>query len=288
MGDNGAPAWSPVNTDPTALLSRTERFWYRVGDVFARQLVPVAVLWNYLCMVNIVRLVAMRRIDLVGQEHLDALGPDDRLVLVCNHRSFFDYFVVGALMYTRTRTSRRVMFPVRAPFFYETLLGGAINGVLAGFTMFPPILRDGKRGGWNKFAADRMIEALNAGPMWIGYHPEGKRGAGPDPYALLPAHAGVGRVVLDGPPSVKVVPVFVIGITNGFIEELRRNWLDAVAHPIGVCFGAPVPVDDLRGEDQARAHVAIAERAMDAIRALAEAHRARAGAAPAGALAASP
>lgn len=261
-----------MTPDPMALLSVTERFWYRVADAMARRFTWAGVLWNMAFMVNIVRLVAGRRLDLQGLEHVAALRPDDRVVLVCNHRSFFDYFVVGAMMYTRTPAPKRVMFPVRSPFFYDSLLGGAINGVLAGFTMFPPILRDGPRGAWNKFAADRLVEALHAGPLLIGYHPEGKRGTGPDPYELLPGHAGVGRIVLDGPPGVRVIPVFVIGLTNGFGEELRRNWLAPSDFPIGIRFGPEIPVDDLRGQEGA--HAALAERAMAAIRTLAEGHRA--------------
>ena len=264
-----------MTPEPMALLSATERFWYRVADAFARRFATVGVIWNFVFMVNIVRLVAVRRLVIDGLEHATALRPDDRVVLVCNHRSFFDYFVVGAMMYTRTTAPKRVMFPVRSPFFYDTVLGGMINGALAGFTMFPPIVRDGARSAWNKFASDRMIEGLHAGPLLIGYHPEGKRGTGPDPYALLPGHAGVGRIVLDGPPGTKVVPVFVIGMTNSFGEELRRNWLRPSEFPIGVVFGPEIPIEDLRGREHA--HGELTQRAMAGIGALAEWHRANRG-----------
>src|SRR5690606_38563796 len=36
-----------------------------------------------------------------------------------NNRSFFDFYVVSAMIFWRTRLPRRVLFPVRADFFYD-------------------------------------------------------------------------------------------------------------------------------------------------------------------------
>ena len=75
------PITTAVSTDPLSLLTPTERRWYRVADALARRWPWVSILWNQLFMVNVVRLLAMRRITVTGLEHLEKFGPDARLVL---------------------------------------------------------------------------------------------------------------------------------------------------------------------------------------------------------------
>ncbi len=242
-----------------------------MADFLFRRAPWASVAWNSVVMVNFVRLVAMRRVRATGLEHLPS--GDVRLIMVANHRSFFDFFVTGAVVYARTAMPRRVMFPVRNQFFYDTMLGGAINAVMAGFTMFPPIVRDADRGAFNRFAVARCAEFLSEPARWIGMHPEGKRGMGPDPYEILPVQPGVGRLVLAA-PGVVVVPVWIHGLSNSLAFEARVNWTDPSSYPIDIDFGPPVALADLmEGGDAA----SIADRCRDAMVALAEAHRARRG-----------
>ncbi len=262
-------------SDPLALLTPTERRWYDVADTLARRWPWASIVWNQLFMVNVVRLLAMRRLQVTGLEHLAAYGPDARLILVANHRSFFDFFVTGAILYTRTQLPRKVFFPVRSKFFYEGLAGGLLNGVMSGFTMFPPIVREGGRHEYNRFAIARCAEALSQPGQWIGMHPEGTRNRNADPYELLPAQPGVGKLALIAPGAV-LVPVWVHGLTNSIPTETRRNWLRPAEHPIDLCFGPPIAIEDLREMGPAAAPI-IAERCMAAIRDLAAAQRARRG-----------
>jgi 1-acyl-sn-glycerol-3-phosphate acyltransferase len=261
----------PVPTDdPLALLSPIERRRYRLADWLARHASWAQIAWNQLFMVNVVRVLAGRRLDVRGLEHLAGLGPDSRVLLVANHRSFFDFYVVGATLYTQTRLPKRVLFPVRASFFYDSVAGGMINAIMSGYTMFPPILREAERGAFNRFALARCIEELGVPGRMIGMHPEGRRGTGADPLELLRPQPGVGKIAL-ATPGITVIPIWVDGLTNSMPTETRRNFFAAAEHRIDVVFGPPVAVEDLRG---AAAAPEIAKRCMDAIRAMGAEQRA--------------
>lgn len=259
--------------DPLEVLSPVERRRYVLADALVRRAPWLSIAWNKLFMVNVTRVVAMRRVRVRGLEHLAALGPETRVMLVANHRSFFDYYIIGAVLYTRTNLPKQVLFPVRGTFFYDHLWGSVVNGIMSGFTMFPPILRDveGARRRFNTFALDRCIEHLAAPGRMLGVHPEGRRGADPDPYVMLPAQPGIGRIAAAS-PGLTVVPIWVMGMSNSIQEETRRNWREPDAYPIDIAFGAPVPFDDLR--EQPDAAVAITARCVSAITSLAEATKA--------------
>ena len=101
-------------------------------------------------------------------EHLADLGPEDCLIFVSNHRSFFDFYVIGPILYTRTRLAKTILFPVRSPFFYDSVVGGVVNGIMSGFFMFPPIMRGKEKRGFNAYALDRMVASSSAqGCSWV-------------------------------------------------------------------------------------------------------------------------
>ncbi len=224
-----------------ALLRPVERFWYRIADAVERHAPAAQICWNQLFMVNMVRLLGMRRVRLEGVEHLDSFGADSSVVLVANHRSFFDFFVIGAVLYTRTGLPKRILFPVRAPFFYDHPLGGVVNAIMSAFTMFPPIMRDKERGGFNRFAVERTLEAMRRPGQLMGFHPEGTRSKGADPYTMLRAQPGVGRIVLDAPES-RIVPIMIVGLSNSMWTELVRNWTAPQDWPLDIWIGDEVDV----------------------------------------------
>lgn len=260
---------------PLELLSPVERWWYHVADVVERRLAPVQICWNRLFMVNMVRLLGGRRLRVEGLEELERYSDQDAIILVANHRSFFDYFVIGAMLYTRTSLSKRILFPVRAPFFYDHPLGGLVNALMAGFTMFPPILRDKERADFNRFSVERILAAMRRPGQLLGFHPEGKRGRGPDPYELLRAQPGVGRIVLRA-PEARILPVMILGLSNSMWTELVRNWTAPGEWPIDVWFGPEVEVDALREQTHRLAtQIRVSRRCNDAIRELLHRHRDR-------------
>lgn len=250
-----------------------ERAAFRFADFWARRCSGFAARWNAVVPAAVLWAGGGRRFRTEGLEHLEAVGPDDSVILVANHRSFFDFYVVSAMLYWRTRLPRRVLFPVRADFFYDHPAGIALNFVIANMAMFPPVVRDPKRRAFNRYSVARCIAELATPGTVVGLHPEGTRNKGDDPYSLLPAQPGVGQVVL-GSPRAKVFPVFLYGMTNDIVAELVDNWRRPHERPIDVWFGPEIRFDDLRARgDRVAIQKVAADRCRDAIRALAEAHR---------------
>jgi 1-acyl-sn-glycerol-3-phosphate acyltransferase len=177
----------------------------------------------------------LRRVH--GLEHLRALDPDRGVVFVSNHRSFFDFYVISAVLYRNAPWLQRVFFPVRSSFFYEGPLGVLVNAVMSGGAMFPPVLRDEARRGFNRYTTDFVVDALRARGTVVGYHPEGTRSKGDDPYALLPALPGIGTILHRARPIV--VPVFTLGLINNFPKQIWSNY-DGTGAPVTMVFGPPM------------------------------------------------
>ena len=257
-----------------APLSRMERFAFRFADVFNRRFARLARFWNRTFMVVVLRLTAARRIQAFGLERLADLDSSDRLVMVANHRSFFDYFTVMHVIFQSTQLSSRILFPVRSAFFYDHPAGVAVNFVMSGMAMFPPVLRDPTKRTFNQYAVARIVSELEVPGRLVGFHPEGTRQRGGDPYQFLPVRPGVGEVIQHAGPGVKVLPIFVLGIDNDLLREMYRNWFRRDEYPIDVVFGDPLDVDELRREtDGPEAHLAIANHCADLVAELGEHQR---------------
>jgi 1-acyl-sn-glycerol-3-phosphate acyltransferase len=65
--------------------------------------------WIHLCTYNIMRVY--------GLEHLEAVSRERPLLLVANHRSFFDMYAVSTVLFRQTRWRKQLFFPVRGRFF---------------------------------------------------------------------------------------------------------------------------------------------------------------------------
>ncbi len=272
------PVRSPIRPTPEQLapLSRMERVAFRVADVLARpELSALSGAYNTVSMGALIWSCGGRRFHVKGLEHVAALGPKDSVLLVANHRSFFDFFSITAILYWRTRLTRRIFFPVRGTFFYDHPLGPAVNLAMSGMRMFPPVMRDASKKIFNQYSVERCIDELNRDDIGtvMGIHPEGTRNKGPDPYALLPAQLGVGRIAL-GARRAKVIPVFVLGMGQSIASEMRKNAFAPGDHRIDMYFGEPVDFEDLRPSAHQRAtQKRAAVRCLDAIKALAEEQR---------------
>jgi 1-acyl-sn-glycerol-3-phosphate acyltransferase len=215
-------------------------------------------------------------------ERVQALGAEQSFILVANHRSFFDLYVVTATL-VRSGLRQRIVFPVRATFFYDKVLGFFVNGVMSFFAMYPPVFRDARLAQLNVLGLDEITRLLKSGRTLVGIHPEGQRNKSGDPYTFLPAQSGVGRIVYTA--RVPVIPVFVNGLlTKNLPRQIRSNF-DGSGVPIHTVFGEPIDFGALLDEAPSpRLYKKLAERCLDAVRALSEEEklfRARAaGAAP--------
>jgi 1-acyl-sn-glycerol-3-phosphate acyltransferase len=229
-------------------LTRMERFALRFAELAnedprgkwlqSRFLRGVSYAW--------VRAALAHRMFVEGLDDLIALQPDTGVMLVSNHRSFFDQYAMLLACYMGpVHWAKRLFFPVRSNFFYDHPLGLLVNAAVAGGAMYPPVYRQTERRALNDDALDKMVELLRAPGNVLGMHPEGTRGKGPDPYQFLPAQPGVGKVALIGRPLV--IPAFIHGLGNNVLEDIRWNFGKEArrAHAVITVFGAPIDYADL-------------------------------------------
>lgn len=206
-----------------------------------------------------------------GLERIGNLDPGKSYILVANHRSFFDLYVVTAEL-VRRNLPHRIVFPVRSKFFYDKPFGWLVNGVMSFFAMYPPIFRDRRRLALNLTSLAELAWLLRTGGYLAGIHPEGTRNQGEDPYSFLPAQRGVGKVIQES--NATVLPVFVNGLVNNLVSQVKGNF-DGTGDPICIVFGAPVDFSDLTNQSgSAREQKLIAERCLEAIGALSQEERA--------------
>jgi 1-acyl-sn-glycerol-3-phosphate acyltransferase len=196
-----------------------------------------------------VRAGIARRVLVEGLDDLLALRPDTGVMLVSNHRSFFDQYVMLLACYMGpVPWAKRLFFPVRSNFFYDQPLGIMVNAAVAGGAMYPPIYRQTDRRTLNDDALDRMVEIVRQRGNVLGMHPEGTRGKGVDPYKFLPAQPGVGKLALIAQPTV--IPAFIHGLGNNALDDIRFNFSSEArrSRAIVTVFGSPIDYRDLCAE----------------------------------------
>jgi 1-acyl-sn-glycerol-3-phosphate acyltransferase len=223
-----------------------------------------------------------------GVERLPRLDPAQSFLCVSNHRSFFDLYVITALLVGGAldgvpELPHRLLFPVRSNFFYDNPLGIVVNGAMSFFAMYPPVFRpqSRSRGGaprapqacaaLNIASLDETARVLRKGGAFVGVHPEGTRKKDDDPYTFLPAQSGVGRLIHRA--KVPVLPVFVNGLVNSIPEQIFGNVTRKGKH-VFVVFGAPVDFGPtLAAAPSPRVYKTLSENALDAIGELAKEER---------------
>ncbi len=220
--------------------------------------------WVHYCTRNIRDTIGLDRIP-----PWDELGP---FILVANHRSYFDLFVVSMLL-IRAGMSKRLLYPVRSAFFYDHPLGLPVNFAMSFLSMYPPVFRDRAKARINRAGLEEMEWFLRQGGFSVALHPEGTRNKGDDPYALLPPQSGVGRLIYQS--KVPVVPAFINGLGNDLRRQVASNF-NGTGNTIITAFGEPIDFEGLlEAPAIGRTYRAIAERTMDAIKGLSEEEKAR-------------
>jgi 1-acyl-sn-glycerol-3-phosphate acyltransferase len=196
-----------------------------------------------------------------GLERVGDLSAKRSVILVSNHRSFFDMFVINMILYSNG-FNLRLLFPVRAKFFYDNPLGWFVNGIMSWFSMYPPIFRDRKRATLNHTSFSELSRAIKDGRS-AGIHPEGTRKKDDDPYTFLPAAAGVGRLIYL--TRCEVIPAFINGLGNNLFKQVLGNFTRKGKHVI-VVYGPPIDFGDLLDQPPtAKTYRAIAEKTLEVI-----------------------
>lgn len=212
-----------------------------------------------------------------GLEHVEAAERSRPLLLVANHRSFFDMYVVSTVLFRRTKWRKQLFFPVRGRFFYDTFGGLLVNLVMGWWSMFPPFFAGGdnpktEQREFDKFSMRLLAHLCREGAgNVIGFHPEGTRNKGADPYTYLRPQPGVGKLIKDARPQV--VPVFIAGLGNDLPKQVLGNWRGG--EPVRVHFGPTLDLSNFyERRDSVRTYKEIADFVMSRIAELGEQDRA--------------
>jgi 1-acyl-sn-glycerol-3-phosphate acyltransferase len=211
--------------------------------------------------------------NVYGLENIETASHDRPILIVANHRSFFDMYAVSTVLFRRTSFQKQLFFPVRGRFFYQSPLGMFVNLVMGWFSMYPAFFATGEKPIPEKRVFDRFsfkvlaeLAREGAGNI-IGFHPEGTRNKSNDQYSFLRAQPGVGKLIMDARPQV--IPVFIAGLCNSLPKQIARNWNREDV--IRIHFGPQLDLtEELRKPDRLRTHKEIADLVMRKIGQLAE------------------
>lgn len=234
--------------------------WKRFWTFFQRH---IGSLWIKICTYNLM--------NVFGLENFEKASIEKPLLLVANHRSFFDMYTVSSVIFRQTKRPITLFFPVRAKFFYTTPIGWFVNLVMGWWAMYPPFFREEKEASkreFDKFSMRRVIQLASEGRGHIiGFHPEGKRNLSDDPYNFLPAQPGVGKIIHAARPQI--VPVFIAGLGNDLPKQVLGNWTGG--EKVRIWFGEPLDLSEFYAKsDRLRTHKEIADFLMLKIAELAE------------------
>lgn len=256
---------------PVDKLDPFERFTFRAMDLLHRHALPLTEAWLRTVSVGWMTLGSRHMMQAHGLERLEGLKYSDGILLVSNHRSFFDLYMLMLLLHRHTELRQPVLCPVRADFFYQRALGVLVNLFIGGGRMFPPFFREPHKADFNKWALDRVVAELKRGTTLVGFHPEGTRNKNEDSYQPLPAQPGVGKLVMETWPIV--VPAFINGLSNDIVADIRGNF-DKTKKVIAV-FGEPIDLSAFKGYgNRLSSHKRIADALLKRIYALGEEERA--------------
>jgi len=246
-------------------LARAMNFgvWKRFWTFCQRH---IGSLWIFLATYNLM--------NVFGIENVQNSDPTRPLILVANHRSFFDMYTVSSVMFRRTTRPITLFFPVRARFFYDSPIGWFVNLVMGWWSMYPPFFREegeGEKRRFDKFSVRELIRISSSGEGHIiGFHPEGKRNLNDDPYSFLPAQPGIGKVILNADPQV--IPVFIAGLGNDLPKQILGNWTGG--EKVRIWFGEIIDLSGFHGKrDSLRTHKEISDFLMTKISDLGEEDR---------------
>ncbi len=240
-------------------LGRWKRFWTWCQSFFGAG-------WIHISTYNLMLVYGLENLELVSRTR--------PILLVANHRSFFDMYVVSTTLFRKTKWRKQLFFPVRGRFFYQSIAGVFVNLIMGWWSMYPPFFAAGDtpaKRDFDKYSMRRLAQLCREGPRnVIGFHPEGTRNLNNDPYSYLPAQPGVGKLIKDANPQV--VPVFIAGLRNNLPKQVLGNWFGG--EKIRIHFGPEIDLSEfMTKKDHVRTYKEIAEFIMSKISKLGEEDR---------------
>lgn len=281
MSDAGAapPPWHaqdahPLPEEVRATLAPLERLHLELARQMNRE--PIKAFWTW-CQSAIgatwIAVATGKLLHVEGLEHVREAFGRGPLLMVANHRSYFDMFVVSSVLHRELPGRKRLYFPVVGQYYYQSLVGIALNQFAAFWSMYPPLFALPTHAASDRHALEVLVDLCRRGPGQIlGIHPEGGRNRDPDPYSFMRCQPGTGKIIHAARPIV--IPTFIAGLGNDLAEQVRRNWTGG--EPIRVWFDAPVALDDMLAlPPKGSTYKQITDAVMARVRVLAERDRAR-------------
>jgi 1-acyl-sn-glycerol-3-phosphate acyltransferase len=231
----------PLPAELAATLAPLERLHLEVALRMNRE--PFKGFWTQ-CQRTIgalvVRSLTRNLVRAHGFEHVEDAFRRGAILFVANHRTYFDMFIVSSLVHRRLPGRKRLFFPVLGQYYYQSVVGMALNQAVAFWSMFPPLFALPSHGAVDRYALDLLCDLCARGPGHVlGIHPEGGRNLDPDPYSFRRFQPGAGKVIHAARPLV--IPVFLAGLHPDVGVQVRRNWTGG--EPVRVWFGAPVDLE---------------------------------------------
>ena len=261
----------PVGDPPVEVLDPFERYSFQAMDFLHRRALPLTEAWLRSVGAGWMTLGSRRMMVPVGLERLRGLSFDDGVLLVANHRSFFDLYMLTLLLHRYTPLRQPVLCPVRADFFYRSWPGVLVNLLVGGGRMFPPFFREPSKQEFNKWALERVVAELKKGRVLVGYHPEGTRNKNADAHTPLPAQPGVGKLVMETWPII--VPAFINGLSNDIVADVAGNFRGT--KQVIAVFGEPIDLTPFKGmSNRLASHKRVADALLKRIYELGEEERA--------------
>lgn len=213
------------------------------------------------------------QLDVYGFEHMERTDPDRPILVVANHRSFYDLHLVSTVVLRRLGRPMRIFFPIRGRYYYQSVGGTLLNFLGGLWSMYPPLFTMPSHRAFNRYSLEVLIGLCREGRgHLIGIHPEGGRNRDPDPYSFRRTQPGAGRIIHAARPQV--IPVFIAGLENDFRKVVSRRRRGG--ERLRLHFGPAVDLGALYAlPAKGSTYKQIAELVMDRVRELAERDRQR-------------
>jgi len=256
-----------------ATLNRIERFAFNIAHYFnsRRWMKSAAQFYLSTLGAGYVWFLSRKIIHVLGVDNVSSLKPPGGVVIASNHRSFYDQYVLSMILYRISSIQKRIYFPVKAEYFYQNFFGVMLNMAASAMAMYPPIFREPKKRAFNDYSIDCLERILRQQGSVVGMHPEGTRNKGPDPYKLLKAQPGIGKLVYSARPTV--IPIFINGLRNEFLSQIMRNFVKD-SEPIVVIFGKPLDLGTLYEKPaKLRTYKEVSDYILEEIKKLGETER---------------
>lgn len=199
-------------------------------------------------MLSLIFFKVLNRTEVVGKENLPY---QEGVLIVSNHRSMIDSFLVGGVAYFPRAIFKPQLIPWHAA-AYENFFFNPLLAWMSSHWKCIPV----KRGQQDLEAQAKMTEVLENGTLMI--FPEGTRSR---TGKLLPARPGVGRIIYRTHPVT--IPVYFSGM-----EKVLPigSFIPRIFQKIKVIFGKPLDFNNfLEFPDKKETWQAISDQTMTEI-----------------------